>query len=103
MIHPMLREKEAQLAALCEDYGVVRLDVFGSSTGPDFSEESSDLDFLVTFAASSSVEHAQRYFGLLFALEDLFGRSVDLVEEGCIDNPHVLREVEKQRRPLYAA
>jgi predicted nucleotidyltransferase len=39
----------------------------------------------------------------LFALEDLFGRSVDLVEEGCIDNHHVLREVEKQRRPLYAA
>jgi hypothetical protein len=37
MIHPLLREKEAQLTALCKDYGVIQLDVFGSSNGPDFS------------------------------------------------------------------
>lgn len=54
--------------------GVRRLGMFGSAVRDDLSE-SSDLDFLVEFDAKSF----DRYMELKFLLEDLFGRSVDLV------------------------
>lgn len=63
--------------ALREKFGVRRLRVFGSlargSAGPD-----SDVDVLVDFQAPAS---AKRFYGLQFSLEDLLGRSVDLVTE----------------------
>jgi predicted nucleotidyltransferase len=36
-------------------------------------------------------------------LEELFGRSVHLVEEGCIQNPIVKASVDRSKVPLYAA
>ncbi len=48
-------------------------------------------------------EHARDYFGLLFALTDLFGRDGDLVETGAIRNPYFLRAIAKDRVFVYAA
>ena len=34
------------IAALCQRYGVVHLELFGSDTSAEFNAESSDFDFL---------------------------------------------------------
>ena len=47
-----------------------------------FEQGRSDLDFLVEFQPLTPVEHADAYFGLLLALEDMFRHPIDLVEEG---------------------
>jgi hypothetical protein len=45
----MLQERRMEIAALCEKYGVKRLDLFGSAAGDGFDPEASDLDFIVSF------------------------------------------------------
>lgn len=62
---------------LMERYGVTQLALFGS-TARDAARSDSDIDILVAFDGPATSE---RYFGVQFYLEDLFGHSVDLVTE----------------------
>ena len=65
----------------------------------------SDLDFLVDFQPMPPSAHSKAYFGLWFALQDLFGRKVDLVEMEtvAVTNPFFLKAILPSRRVLYAA
>ncbi|MCX7154346.1 MAG: nucleotidyltransferase family protein [Proteobacteria bacterium] len=63
--------------ALARRFGVTRLALFGS-TARDVAQAGSDVDILVAFDGPATSE---RYFGVQFFLEDLFGRAVDLVTE----------------------
>lgn len=58
-------------------YGVTRLALFGS-TARNAAQSDSDLDILIAFDGPATSE---RYFGVLFYLEDLFGCAIDLVTE----------------------
>jgi len=58
-------------------YGVTQLALFGS-TARDAARSDSDIDILVAFDGPATSE---RYFGVQFYLEDLFGSPVDLVTE----------------------
>ena len=46
---------------------------------------------------------ADAYFDLLFGLQELFGRQVDLVMRSAIVNPYFRESVEESRELLYAA
>jgi predicted nucleotidyltransferase len=48
-------------------------------------------------------QHADAYFGLLAALQDLFQRDIDLIEIRAIQNPYFRDSVEQNRTLLYAA
>jgi uncharacterized protein len=63
--------------ALAQRFGVTRLALFGS-TARDVAQINSDIDILVAFDGPATSE---RYFGVQFYLEDLFGCPVDLVTE----------------------
>jgi predicted nucleotidyltransferase len=67
-------------AILANRYGVARLALFGSAVR-DTAREGSDIDILVAFDGPAT---AERYFGVQFYLEDLFGRPVDLVTENAL-------------------
>ena len=54
-----------------------RLALFGS-TARDVARSDSDIDILVSFDGPATSE---RYFDVQFYLEDLFGRTVDLVTD----------------------
>ena len=99
----VLEERRSSVAALCRRFRVSRLDVFGSAASGDFRAETSDLDFVVEFTATSATGFADRYFGLLEELEGLFGRPVDLVIASAIKNPYFRDSIERTRKPLYAA
>ena len=101
--HAVIGPRLGELEALCARFRVQRLEVFGSAVTGKFDEIDSDLDFLVEFQPLAPGTHADAYFGLLEALQDLFQREVDLVESAAIDNPYFLRSVNTQRTLLYAA
>ena len=82
---------KAHKAVLTERFGVVRLALFGS-TARDTAGPDSDVDVLVAFDGPAT---SQRYFGVQFYLEDLLGRSVDLVTEKALRErlrPYVERD-----------
>ena len=70
----MLTRSKPTLAAR---YGVTRLALFGSTARND-ARADSDIDILVAFDGPATSE---RYFGVQFYLEDLFGCKIDLVTE----------------------
>jgi uncharacterized protein len=99
-----IEDKRDQLEALCQEYEVNRLELFGSATTGEFAPETSDLDFLVEFRRPP-VKHSlsDQFFGLYYALQDLFGRRVDLLETHLLTNRYLANEVNKQRRLIYVA
>jgi hypothetical protein len=99
----IIESNRAELNRLCARYHVGRLELFGSAAGGRFDLASSDLDFLVEFRDVPPGQHADCYFGLLEALESLFGRRIDLVEAKAIDNPYFLAGIGPEREVLYAA
>lgn len=60
---------------LAARYGVTGLALFGSTARND-ARADSDIDILVAFDGPATSE---RYFGVQFYLEDLFGCKIDLV------------------------
>ena len=99
----LVHAKRDELEALCRRFGARRLELFGSATGDQFNPTTSDLDFLVEFEPSAAGGPADRYFGLLEALQTLYGRPVDLVDLSAIRNPYFLEAIEKSRIVLHAA
>jgi uncharacterized protein len=91
-----------ELYQLCRQFSVHRLDVFGSATGDAFDTQRSDIDFIVDFGPGDQPDLFNRYFSLKEALENLFGRKVDLVMPGAMVNPYFIASVNRTRRPIYA-
>jgi predicted nucleotidyltransferase len=99
----LVEKQIGRLDELCRNYRVKRLEVFGSASNPArFSEKTSDLDFIVEFQPMSPGEHAKAYMSLLAQLQDLFGRSIDLIEIKAVANPYMLESINETRSPIYA-
>jgi len=99
----IITDKIPQIIMLCKKYRVATMHVFGSASTDTFSE-SSDIDFLISFQDDVSLEeYADNYFDLMFELDDLFGRNVDLVSEKTLSNPYFIRSIEQTKQLIYAA
>ena len=72
-----------KIVALCKKYKVGKLFVFGSILTNRFNEDS-DVDLVVDFDKVTLEEYADNYFDFKYALEKLFGRDVDLLEDKAI-------------------
>lgn len=73
-------------------FGVTKLALFGS-TVRNAATANSDLDVLVDFDGPAT---SNRYFGVQFYLEDLFGCPVDLVTEKAL-RPELRPFIEQER------
>lgn len=98
-----IEQHRREIEALCREYGVEQLALFGSAAAGGFQANSSDLDFLVEFRTPLTPGYADRYFGLLESLQNLFKRPVDLVVESAIRNPYFREAVDRDKALLYAA
>lgn len=96
-----IRDFQDEIADLCKRLRVRRLDLFGSATTSDFRADS-DIDVLVQFERDGTGLF-DRYFELKERLEEIFGRSVDVVVEDAITNPYFKQGIERQRKNIYAA
>ena len=101
----VIQQHRDALTELCRRFKVQRLELFGSAaaTVEHFRVGDSDLDFLVEFLPLEPGAHADTYFGLMAALEDLFQCRIDLVMARAITNPYFLQSVNQTRTVLYAA
>lgn len=84
----LLTQSKPLLAAR---YGVTDLALFGS-TSRDAARSDSDIDVLVAFDGPATSE---RYFGVLFYLEDLLQTPVDLVTDKAL-RPELRPFVERE-------
>jgi uncharacterized protein len=98
-----IENKRVELADLCRNRKVRRLELFGSASSGAFRPGESDLDFLVEFDPMTPSDHAECYFGLLEDLEKLFECPIDLVETESLKNPFFILAIEPFREVVYAA
>lgn len=100
---PALSARRVEIGKLCRRFHVRRLELFGSAAREeDFEPTRSDLDLLVSYLPGHAPD-IRGYLALRDALAELLGRPVDLVMAGSVENPFVRADIERTRRPLYAA
>ena len=89
-----------QIDALCKTHKVKSLYAFGSVLTDKFNAES-DIDLIVDFANIQTEDYADNYFDFKFSLQDMFKRSVDLLEEKAIKNPYFRQSINQQKQLVY--
>ena len=97
----VLRDRLDEIAAICRQYGVRYLYVFGSAVHGTFDPATSDLDFMVDLGEYEP-EIARRYACLYMALQKLFDREIDLITTKSRGNDRFMEEVTATREMIYA-
>lgn len=90
-----------RIADFCRRHHIRKLSLFGSVLRDDFRPDS-DVDVLVEFEPEAKIGLSE-YFDAKEELEAMFGRSVDLVERGALENPFRRHEILRTAKELYAA
>jgi predicted nucleotidyltransferase len=85
---------------ICSKHKVSRLFVFGSVLTKKF-KKSSDIDLLVDFKDVDLYSYADNYFDLKDALENIFNRNVDLLEDKAIKNPYLRQSIDSSKQLIY--
>lgn len=98
----LVKDKREEIVALCKQYGIRKLEVFGSAATGAFNPGTSDLDFVV------DVGEYERGVGMRFltfctALEKLMDRPVDVITNRQIQNPYFRASVNGTRESIYDA
>lgn len=98
-MNPIIEAKKPEIIALCRQYGVVRLDLFGSASGPNWDPEHSDFDFIVEFA-DGRTRILRRFVAFADGLEALLDRRVDVVFDRSL-RPRFRAVIDPQRVNVY--
>lgn len=88
------------IIALCKRHKVKKLFAFGSVLTNRFNEQS-DIDLVVDFDKSKVDDYFSNFFDLKYALESLFKRDVDLLEEQAIHNPYLKENIDATKILIY--
>lgn len=101
----LIEDNLEKIHELCERFYVQRLEVFGSAADGRYREGESDVDFIVEFQLLPPGGLAGAFFGLLHALEELFGVSVDLLtlKPEYRINPYLRQEIDRTRQVVHEA
>lgn len=95
----LIEDNREAIAALCEQYGVRRLSVFGSAAKGTFDPERSDIDVLVDFL-DYGPGIGKRFMRLIAALEDVLEQTLDVTTMPIKDDAF-REEVERTEVVLY--
>jgi len=99
-MNPIITKNISQIESLCKKYKVKELYAFGSVTRKDF-KKNSDVDLLVNFKKLPLLDYADNYFDLIYSLEDVFKRRVDLLTIKSLKNPYFIEEVNETKVKVY--
>jgi predicted nucleotidyltransferase len=103
-MNELIQQHLEAIRGLSREYGIVRLEVFGSVCTPEFDPETSDVDFIVEYPPDYDFgPWLTRYLEFKERLEVLLGRPVDLVMASAMRKPHFIESVNETRQLLYAA
>ena len=86
-----------QIKQLMQQYGVQRAYAFGSSVKNTMRPDS-DVDFIISFPENMDYEtYGNNYFALLYSLQDLLKKEVDLVTEKTLKNPYLVQSINQHK------
>ncbi len=101
---PLIEQHRKAINALCREFGVVRLELFGSAATGEFDPNRSDVDFIVEYPPDYDFGlWLTRYFEFKQRLENVLGYPVDLIMVGAMRNPYFIESANESRQLLYAA
>ena len=96
-MHPSIQQKLPELQRILKEHKVTRAYLFGSAIKAEFQPDS-DVDVLVNFEEHlDPVTYSDNYFDLLFSLQQLFNRDIDLVNEKSLNNPYLIKSIRRSR------
>jgi predicted nucleotidyltransferase len=96
-MNSLVKSNLSQIKNLMIQYGVIRAHLFGSAANGTMTDDS-DVDFMVSFKSDLSyTEYGDNYFQLIYALQNLLKKNVDLVAEETITNQYLRQKKNKQK------
>ena len=103
-MHPEVARHIPEIRALCREFGVARLEVFGSAVTDAFDPARSDADFLVTYPDGYDFGlWLVRFFDFDRALAGTLQREVDLIMHDAPRNPRFVAELNRTKSLVYDA
>ncbi len=89
----------------CKKHHVRSLYLVGSATREEHFTPESDVDLLYRFRKEdiAEMDYADNYFELLFELQELLRRKVDLVAEEKMCNPYLIEHINSSKLVIYKA
>lgn len=102
---PEILNNLEKIKETCRLMQVKSLSVVGSAARLSDYNENSDVDLLVKMIKGNDglPVSAYDYFDLWFALEDITGKKVDLIQEEAIRNKYFLQSIMQDRKIIYEA
>jgi uncharacterized protein len=99
----LIKNNLETIRGLCKKHHVKSLYLIGSATSENGFNNDSDIDFLYRFRKEDieEMEYADNFFDLLFELQDIVGRKVDLVAEEKMRNPYFIESINESKQMLY--
>jgi len=101
---PLIADNLDAIRALGREFGVARLEVFGSAGTPEFDPEQSDIDILIEYPPDYDFgPWLKRFHELQRALAALLNHKVDLIDVWALRNRWFNQEAAKTRQVLFDA
>ncbi len=89
-----------EIKTLLRSCGVEKAYLFGSAA-KETNNDKSDIDFLISFKKDLDYEaYGNNYFKLLYSLQDLLKKDVDLVAEETLSNPYLMESINQSKIQL---
>ncbi len=97
----LIEKNLEQIRRILKAHDVEDAYLFGSAAKGTMNS-GSDIDFLIRFSADKDViKYAENYFDLMYSLQGLLNREVELLEESTISSPYLLQSINSNKLPLF--
>ncbi len=100
---PVFDLRIAEVAEICREIGVKRLELFGCAATGEVMAETNEITFIVAFLPEAHRSWGAEYSDLTERLAGLYGHPVDLYHDENIRHPELRRQVDETRTPIYEA
>jgi len=99
----LIKDNMDAILDACKKYHVKSFYLVGSATNEERFNAESDVDFLYRFKKDDieEMEYADNFFDLMFYLQDLLNRKVDLVSEEKMWNPYFIESINESKQLIY--
>jgi len=101
----LIKDNMGAILDACKKYRVKSFYLVGSATDENRFNTESDVDFLYRFEdeGNPGMDYADNFFDLMFYLQDLLKRKVDLVSEQKMWNPYFIESINESKQMIYEA
>ncbi len=99
---PLIKDNMNAILDLCKKHHLKSFYLVGSAAKENKFTDESDVDFLYRFdKENKELDVVDDYFDLLFGLQDLLQRKVDLVSEEKMWNPYFIESINESKQIIY--